>query len=675
MTIASFLRFRKGDTAPAGLPDVDHEDLFPGADGKWYRRGDDGIAHLLEGVAGPAVSVAGDVATFADTTGALLADSGKAHSIDGTLAANSDALVPTQKAVKTYADTKASLASPTFTGDPKAPTAAVNDSDTSIATTAFVNAEIANDAPNVTLGAVGAVPNANAASLAAQVLTLQPSSASFPGVESVSNFKKQRDEYTDPFNDLGADPTGGVDASSILTTWIGTLGSGGGVLYLPANTRLRVDGVVAFNKDNVRVVGGSRRSSIIACGNATNTQFDVTGDACVFENLRFEAGTTVQNLALRSAGFCVDIDATSNGSGMYRCDVIGHWSAFNLEGQLPFVVDCSIREYGALATAGQCIRVNTPVAGGDTIISRVLTDNGSNIANWAGVRVLSCASLNIVDCNFIHTTVGLAVEPPNAGTISSIKCLNTYFDTGTHGVRFNPTGSGVWYRSEFTQCWMGSNTVAGVLFVNAQFDGIVFNNCDILGNPVGIDANAGGGSWTVTGGTQIAGSSTAGIRVAPSAGHFPVIQNCRIRPQAVGGAFGVNAVGIIVGVGTYLGLVIDSNDVSGNTSPLTLGVVTVADFKNYRITDNTAINPRNAVVGPPAATPVLATTYTNIYGCRVFLMVKTGITANTSFTINGVVNTMTVAPAAAILTFVLEPGGSWAVGGGTAPTAWVWNGQ
>lgn len=41
---------------------------------------------------------------------------------------------------------KAALASPTFTGTPSAPTAAVGTNTTQVATTAFVNAEIANDA-------------------------------------------------------------------------------------------------------------------------------------------------------------------------------------------------------------------------------------------------------------------------------------------------------------------------------------------------------------------------------------------------------------------------------------------------------------------------------------------------------------------------------------------------
>ena len=45
---------------------------------------------------------------------------------------------------------KAELASPTFTGTPAAPTATVGTDTTQVATTAFVNAEIANDAPSKT---------------------------------------------------------------------------------------------------------------------------------------------------------------------------------------------------------------------------------------------------------------------------------------------------------------------------------------------------------------------------------------------------------------------------------------------------------------------------------------------------------------------------------------------
>lgn len=56
-------------------------------------------------VVGPGVSIVGDIATWNNITGTLLADSGVSISTDGTFAADSDALSPTQKATKTYVDT------------------------------------------------------------------------------------------------------------------------------------------------------------------------------------------------------------------------------------------------------------------------------------------------------------------------------------------------------------------------------------------------------------------------------------------------------------------------------------------------------------------------------------------------------------------------------------------
>jgi hypothetical protein len=67
-------------------------------------RGPAGAAGTGTGdVTGPSTTTAGRLARFADTTGDLL-DEGPSVSTDGTLAANSDAILATQKAVKTYVD-------------------------------------------------------------------------------------------------------------------------------------------------------------------------------------------------------------------------------------------------------------------------------------------------------------------------------------------------------------------------------------------------------------------------------------------------------------------------------------------------------------------------------------------------------------------------------------------
>lgn len=53
-------------------------------------------------VVGPASSTAGAIVTFSGTTGKVVQDSAIVISTDGTLAGNSDAKVPTEKAVRTY---------------------------------------------------------------------------------------------------------------------------------------------------------------------------------------------------------------------------------------------------------------------------------------------------------------------------------------------------------------------------------------------------------------------------------------------------------------------------------------------------------------------------------------------------------------------------------------------
>lgn len=66
-------------------------------------------ANLDGAVIGPVSSVANQLASFSGTTGKVIQDSGFSVDTDGTLTANSATRLPTQSAVKTYADTKQPL--------------------------------------------------------------------------------------------------------------------------------------------------------------------------------------------------------------------------------------------------------------------------------------------------------------------------------------------------------------------------------------------------------------------------------------------------------------------------------------------------------------------------------------------------------------------------------------
>jgi hypothetical protein len=84
-------------------------------------------------------------------TGTLLARSLLASSTGSLLSLGGNAVVYVTATAEDF-DELAPLASPALTGTPTAPTAAVGTNTTRLATTAFVNAEIANDAPTKTGG-------------------------------------------------------------------------------------------------------------------------------------------------------------------------------------------------------------------------------------------------------------------------------------------------------------------------------------------------------------------------------------------------------------------------------------------------------------------------------------------------------------------------------------------
>jgi Collagen triple helix repeat (20 copies) len=112
--------------------DTSDGDVFELVSGTWTLRGNirgpQGIQGI-QGIQGPA---------GADGAGAP----GTAPPImDGTATVGTSLLFARQDHIHPSDTTKANLNAPTFTGDPKAPTPAVDDSDTSIATTAYVQGQ------------------------------------------------------------------------------------------------------------------------------------------------------------------------------------------------------------------------------------------------------------------------------------------------------------------------------------------------------------------------------------------------------------------------------------------------------------------------------------------------------------------------------------------------------
>ena len=105
----------------------------------------------------------------------------------------------------------APISSPTFTGVPAAPTAAVNTNTTQLATTAFVNAEIANDAPTKTGGGASGTWGINVTGNAATTSQTNFSNLTINSsqVLSAANYNS----YAPTLTGVGASGTWGINVS------------------------------------------------------------------------------------------------------------------------------------------------------------------------------------------------------------------------------------------------------------------------------------------------------------------------------------------------------------------------------------------------------------------------------------------------------------------------------
>lgn len=316
---------------------------------------------------------------------------------------------------------------------------------------------------------------------------------------------------------------------------------------------------------------------------------------------------------------------------------------------------------------------------------------GSGTQALAGVQANNCGALEINDCDILGNVNNLLLSPVVGQVNASCFVTNTYFDS-SGGSCFKIAGAGATVRVRFDTCSFttaGTNYSvpgsgfsaienAGSFAFAAGGQSVAFTNCNILNT----FATAGTTNGTLLAGTwadwyftnnNVAGW-TNGFNATPSGTNISML---KVGLGAVGasGGYGPNVTGFLVGAGAYKGLMIQGVNARNNTTPLTLGAVTVAAGEGdyFRIQGNGGINPKmGAALTPPVATPVSTTVYTNLTGftAQVFFKALTTITA---MSLNGVATAYT-AGANGSGWVTVEPGGTFAYTF-TGTGSWVWVGQ
>lgn len=310
----------------------------------------------------------------------------------------------------------------------------------------------------------------------------------------------------------------------------------------------------------------------------TNITFSTTVDQTAGYAVQCgnNVGINFQNCSWQSAG------------GFFN-SCIGYDSGAN-SGNSCFVDKCIIGGF-----KGTGIRISS--AGTSVVISdtQVLGQWGPNSGTPAAAMAAAGISggwvgaLQINDCDVIGCVNNLLLNPVTASSevAASVFCTNTYFDN-SGGSCVKIVGTGATVRCRFDTC---SFTTAGTNFTTAGTGltaveigptfaygvggtGIDFVNCNVFNTFSTAGTTNGylisGIADFSIGNNRVAGW-TNGVQVTPmsTAGRT----QCQINNNTIGqsGGIGANSVGILLNAGaaTYGDMVIESNVLSGNTTPVT----------------------------------------------------------------------------------------------------------
>lgn len=462
--------------------------------------------------------------------------------------------------------------------------------------------------------------------------------------------------------DYGVDPTGVTVMETALNNAVASFGGAGGTLWFPPGTYLTSTADYTIAANNIAIVGSGSNCTIFKTAATTGNQFVLSGYGSTVTGVNFQ-GPGTGTTSNKTGGIGLIVSGTEGR--INDCGFTYQYDSVSLAGPLVDLQGGVIRYFNH---SGIVVNHNS-----DHRISFVTMDNAAaTLPTGSGIDVQQTASLLLDNLNVIHANWCLNASPGAGITIPSIKATNCFFDTSVIG--FRVAGAGSVFRSEFTNCWFSSMSAQGIYIgpttAGNMADGISFMNCSIYNNVAGTTqginlatANYGKIDFIKC---NIAGWTT-GIATVGGATAWPSFEQCRIGAIS---AFAANGTGLAVAAGTYLGMTVRNNDLTGNG--WSFGAMTVAGA-NFRIEGNANINPRGTVTTP--AVPASTVTLSNSTGYRCMIFVKNGTTAPTVVTISGVSVPVASLPGASLFwQFWLDPGGTVAFTYTVVPT-WFWVAQ
>ena len=274
-----------------------------------------------------------------------------------------------------------------------------------------------------------------------------------------------------------------ADKTYAFQAAVDSLPSTGGEIHIPNGGFWPVEGIVNLTKSVTFNGVGSSPSTLIKLVNTNSTFFNVAAESCSIRNVRLigHSGST--------GGFA--ITTATNASRLYidNVQIRATHSGINIKSNLFSLSHIEIVDINSPGGVG--IEIDqSGVDDGVGLITSTIIQNGDGTEPYAGIFLRHAIGILISDTQLMQAGKAMVMQPGAAQGVSSIKIINTYFDTSDDsGLFIDNTSGGDISRITIADSWLASSKSGNGMIIQAgsNIRGLKISTCEFYDSVAGIN--------------------------------------------------------------------------------------------------------------------------------------------------------------------------------------------
>ena len=363
----------------------------------------------------------------------------------------------------------------------------------------------------------------------------------FAGAVSRTQHDKNK-EYVSVTDFITPGESDSADKTYAFQAAVDSLTSAGGEIHIPNGGFWVVEGIVTLNKSVTIRGSGSTPTTLIKNSNTNSTFFNVAAESCSIRDLRLigAAGST--------GGFAVTTATNASRLHIDNVQIRATHSGINLKANLFSLSHIEIVDINSPGGVG--IEVDqSGVVDGVGLITSTVIQNGDGVEPYAGIFLRHAIGILISDTQLMQAGKAMVMQPGATQGVSSIKIVNTYFDTSDDGgLLIDNTSGGDISRITIADSWLASSKNSSGLVIQAgsNIRGLKVSSCEFYDSITGLNV----GDNTVVQNLDVSdcvfsGHTAGDVSIGTNVSNFS-FTNCR--SGAVGG-FAASPFGLYINPG------------------------------------------------------------------------------------------------------------------------------